>query len=167
MGTFFKKKVCLYILGREAAVDLIEKMSEGFRTITVADPNKLKSFIEATTGSAMAVMEGLNSILYSNDPDEIPLTDFERAAEMPYDTDIPEGEDPDIPEDPEEALKKNALKLTRIRAIEQVKKMTNLIDEIGETTIMNSVLGETLKTKSPLGVQMTMSKLAGSTTVGK
>ena len=57
------------------------------------------------------------------------------------------GEDPDIPEDPEEALKKNALKLTRIRAIEQVKKMTNLIDEIGETTIMNSVLGETLKTK--------------------
>ena len=45
--------------------------------------------------------------------------------------------------------------------------MTNLIDEIGETTIMNSVLGETLKTKSPLGVQMTMSKLAGSTTVGK
>ena len=64
-------------------------------------------------------------------------------------------------------MKKNALKLTRIRAIEQVKKMTNLIDEIGETTIMNSVLGETLKTKSPLGVQMTMSKLAGSTTVGK
>ena len=95
----------VYISGREAAVDLIEKMSEGFRTITVADPNKLKSFIEATTGSAMAVMEGLNSILYSNDPDEIPLTDFERAAEMPYDTDIPEGEDPDIPEDPEEALK--------------------------------------------------------------
>ena len=39
----------------------------------------------------MAIMEGLNSILYSNDPNEIPLTDFEAAADMPYDTDIPEG----------------------------------------------------------------------------
>ena len=153
--------------GRNAAVDLIEKMSEGFKTISVPDPNKLKSFIESTTGAAMAVMDGLNSILYSNDPKEIPLTDFERAASMPYDTDIPEGEDPDIPEDPEEALRNNAMKLTRIRAIEQVKKMTSLIDEIGETTIMNSVLGEELRTKTPLGVQMTMTKLGGSNIVGR
>ena len=153
--------------GRAAATELIKKMSEGFKTINVADPNKLKSFIEATTGSAMAVMAGLNQILYSNDPDEIPLTDFERAASMPYDTDIPEGEDPDIPEDPEEALKKNALKLTRIRAIQQVKEMTALVDEIAETTIMNSVVGEVLATKSPLGVQMTMAKLKGSDTVGR
>ena len=42
-------------------------------------------------GHCMAIMEGLNSILYSNDPNEIPLTDFEAAADMPYDTDIPEG----------------------------------------------------------------------------
>ena len=40
-------------------------MSEGFRTITVADPNKLKSFIEATTGSAMAVMEVRISCLFT------------------------------------------------------------------------------------------------------
>ena len=47
--------------------------------------------IEGVTGSAMAIMEGLNSILYSDDPNEIPLTDFEKAADMPYDTDIGEG----------------------------------------------------------------------------
>ena len=115
----------------------------------------------------MAIMDGLNSILYSNDPDEIPLTDFEAAADMPYDTDIPEGADADIPEDPNEALKKNAMKLTRIKAVEQVKKMTSLVDEIAETTIKNSVLGEELRTRSPLGVQMTMTKLSGSQTVGK
>ena len=62
----------------------------------------------------MAIMESLNNILYSDDPDEIPLTDFEAAADMPYDTDIPEG-DADIPEDPNEALKKNAMKLIFIR----------------------------------------------------
>ena len=77
--------------GREAAVDFIEKMADGFKQVQVPDPNKLKSFIEGITGSAMAIMEGLNSILYSDDPSEIPLTDFEKAADMPYDTDIPEG----------------------------------------------------------------------------
>ena len=77
--------------GREAAVDFIEKMADGFKQVEVPDPNKLKSFIEGITGSAMAIMEGLNSILYSDDPSEIPLTDFEKAADMPYDTDIPEG----------------------------------------------------------------------------
>ena len=65
--------------GREAAVDFIEKMADGFKQVEVPDPNKLKSFIEGITGSAMAIMEGLNSILYSDDPSEIPLTDFEKA----------------------------------------------------------------------------------------
>ena len=31
------------------------------------------------------------------------------------------GDDADIPEDPDEAFRKNAMKLTRIRAVEQVK----------------------------------------------
>ena len=52
---------------------------------------QLKEFIEGVTGSVMAIMEGLNGILYENDPNAIPLTDFEKAADMPYDTDIPEG----------------------------------------------------------------------------
>ena len=77
--------------GRAAAVDFIEKMADGFKQVEVPDPNKLKTFIEGITGSAMAIMGGLNSILYSNDPNEIPLTDFQAAADMPYDTDIPEG----------------------------------------------------------------------------
>ena len=152
--------------GREAAVDFIEKMSEGFKKINVPDPNKITAFIEGITGSAMAIMDGLNNILYSDDPTQIPLTDFEAAADLPYDTDIPEG-DADIPTDPEEALRRNALKLTRIRAIEQVKKMTSLVDEVAETTIKNSVVGEELRTKSPLGMQMIMSKLSGKSTVGR
>ena len=86
-----KTGLSLDMEGREAAVDFIEKMADGFKQVEVPDPNKLKSFIEGITGSAMAIMEGLNSILYSDDPSEIPLTDFEKAADMPYDTDIPEG----------------------------------------------------------------------------
>ena len=77
--------------GREEAVGMIEKMADGFKKVEVPDPNKLKEFIEGVTGSVMAIMEGLNSILYENDPNAIPLTDFEKAADMPYDTDIPEG----------------------------------------------------------------------------
>ena len=64
-------------------------------------------------------------------------------------------------------LRNNALKLTKIRAIQQVKKMTALIDDIGETAIKNMVVGEELKTKSPLGCQMIMSKVPWSTTKGK
>jgi hypothetical protein len=36
--------------------------------------------------------QSLNSILSSNDPSAIPLTDFAAASSMPYDTYIPEGE---------------------------------------------------------------------------
>ena len=75
--------------GREEAVGMIEKMADGFAKVEVPDPNKLKEFIEGVTGSVMAIMEGLNSVLYNNDPNAIPLTDFEKAADMPYDTDIP------------------------------------------------------------------------------
>ena len=77
--------------GREEAVGMIEKMADGFKKVEVSDPNKLKEFIEGVTGSVMAIMEGINSILYSNDPNAIPLTDFEKASDLPYDTDIPEG----------------------------------------------------------------------------
>ena len=148
----------LDMAGRDEAVGLLENMAEGFKKIDVPDPNKLKTFIEGATGSVMAIMEGLNNIIYSNDPDNIPLTDFEAAIDLPYDTDIPEGEDVDIPEDPDVMLKNNALKLTKIRAVQQVKKMTSLVDDIAETAIKNSVVGEELRTKTPMGVQMIMTK---------
>ena len=77
------------------------------------------------------------------------------------------GDDADIPEDPDEAFRKNAMKLARIRDVEQVKKMVALVDDIAETTIKNSVLGEEMRTKSPLGMQMIMTKLSGRNTVGK
>ncbi|XP_059084074.1 uncharacterized protein LOC131881274 [Tigriopus californicus] len=152
--------------GREAAVQMIEKMAQGFKKIEHTDPPKLETFLSGVTGSVMAIMESLNSILYANDPDEIPLTDFERAAEMPYDTNIPE-ENADIPDDPEDALRFNVMRLTRMQAVEQVKKMVSLVDDIAETAIANSVEGEELRTKTPMGVQMIMSKLSGQRTVGR
>jgi hypothetical protein len=59
------------------------------------------------------------------------------------------------------------MRLTRIRALEQVKKMIQLVDDIAETAIMSSVLGEELRTKSPLGVQMIMSKISGKNCLGR
>ena len=36
--------------GRVAAVKLVDKMNEGFQKMPISDPNKLKTFIEGTTG---------------------------------------------------------------------------------------------------------------------
>ena len=44
--------------------------------------------------------------------------------------------------------------------------MVSLIDDVAETTIKNSVLGEEMRTKSPLGMQMIMTKVSGRKTVG-
>ena len=84
----------------------------------------------------VAILSSLNNVLYSNDPDEIPLTDIEAAAgeprpalishhnflpatDLPYDTDIPD-DNADIPDDPNEAFRANAMKITRINAVNQV-----------------------------------------------
>ena len=152
--------------GREAAVKLVDKMSDGFKKMTISDPNKLTAFIEGTTGSIVAILSSLNNVLYSNDPDEIPLTDIEAAASLPYDTDIPDG-NADIPSDPAVAFKDNAMKITRIEAVLQVKKMVNLVDSIASTALKSMVSGETLKTKAPLGVSMILSKMGGGNTVGR
>ncbi len=98
----------------------------------------------------------MNNVLYANDPDNLPITDFDNAASMPYDTDI--SEQSDIPEDPEVALKQNALRVIRNKAEQQVKKMAKLVDDIAATAIKNSVMGETLETNSPLGAKMVLSK---------
>ena len=81
-------------------------MNEGFQKMTISDPNKLGTFLEGTTGSILAILnviflttkykynlllKSLNGVLYTNDPSQIPITDFEAAASLPYDTDIPEG----------------------------------------------------------------------------
>merc|ERR1719312_393903 len=131
--------------GREAAVTLVEKMNDGFQTIKVADPSALKTFIESTSGSILAILNSLNSVLYSNDPDEIPLTDIEAAASLPYDTDIPDN-NADIPLDPEVAFKDNAMKVTRINAVAQIKSMVDLVDSIAATALNNMVAGEVLDT---------------------
>ena len=102
-------------------------------------------------------MSSLNNVLYSGNPDDIPLTDIEAAAggyfaqsssilskvtisktggpmtrvaisfetlivtsaDLPYDTDIPD-DGADIPEDPNEAFRANAMKITRINSVNQV-----------------------------------------------
>ena len=103
------------------------------------------------------ISQSLNNVLYSNDPNEIPLTDIEAAADLPYDTDIPE-DDADIPEDPNEAFKQNAMKITRLEAVKQVKSMVQLVEDLAQTTLMRMVAGEELNTRSPLGVSMRFSK---------
>ena len=94
-------------------------------------------------GSIVAILSSLNNVLYSGDPDDIPLTDIEAAAggyfprsesvlskvtisntiaasaDLPYDTDIPD-DGADIPEDPNEAFRANAMKITRINSVNQV-----------------------------------------------
>ena len=99
----------------------------------------------------------MNNILYSNDPNEIPLTDLEAAADLPYDTDIPE-DNADIPDDPQDAFIQNAMKVTRLQAVEQVKSMVSLVEDLGQTTLSRMVAGEELATKSPLGVSMRFAK---------
>ena len=153
--------------GRNAAVKLIEKMNDGFKKVEVADPSKLTTFIEGTSGSVLAILSSLNNILYSNDPDDIPLTDIEDAASLPYDTDIPEDGDAAIPDDPTEAFKQNAMKVTRLEAVKQVKSMVNLVEDLAQTTLTRMVAGEELNTKSPLGVSMKFAKLSGANTIGK
>ena len=37
----------------------------------------------------MICFQSLNDILFANDPSELPITDFEAAESLPYDTDIP------------------------------------------------------------------------------
>ena len=104
-------------------------------------------------GSIVAILSSLNNVLYSGNPDDIPLTDIEAAAggyfpqspaipskvtisktggppwqfwdiivtsaDLPYDTDIPD-DGADIPEDPNEAFRANAMKITRINSVNQV-----------------------------------------------
>ena len=152
--------------GRDASLTLINKMNEGFKKMPVSDPSQLKEFIESTTGSILSILSGLNNILYNNNADDISITDIEAAASLPYDTDIPEG-DADIPEDPRDALRANALKVTRIEAVSQVKTMVGLVDDIAATALKSMVAGEILKTSSPLGVSMTMAKISGAFTIGK
>ena len=41
------------------------------------------------------------------------------SADLPYDTDIPD-DGADIPEDPNEAFRANAMKITRINSVNQV-----------------------------------------------
>ena len=75
--------------GRESAVVMMEKMANSFKNVDVPDPNKITGFIESVSASMVGVFEGLNKILFANDPSELPITDFENAGSLPYDTDIP------------------------------------------------------------------------------
>jgi len=51
-------------------------MAEGFSQIETRDPPKLKTFMERTSASVVSIMDSLNDILYNDDPNEIPLADF-------------------------------------------------------------------------------------------
>ena len=67
-------------------------------------------------------------------------------------------ENADIPDDPTVAFEQNAMKITRINAVAQVKSMVGLVDEIAANALKSMVAGEELNTKAPLGVSMKMAK---------
>ena len=188
-------------------------MATSFARIDVPDPNKILDFVETSTSSVAAVFEvckfvvilrywfskwqtlissihfqSLNSILMASDASELPVTDFEAAASLPYDTDIPDGKfnepwlfymclvikilssciikihlkfkaNAEIPEDPEVALRQNAVKIIREDAVIQAKKMIALVESISATTIKNSVVGESFRTKSK-GIKQIIQKYA-------
>jgi hypothetical protein len=133
-------------------------MADGFSKIETNDPPKLRTFIEGVSSSVVSIMDSLVDILYNNDPNEIPPADYEAAINMPYDTDIPDDENADIPDNQADALRANAYKLTRISAVKQAKEMVSLIDTIAATAIVNMVEGEEMRTKTPMGMQMIMGK---------
>ena len=55
-------------------------------------------------------------------------------------------------------MRRNVMQLTRYRAVDQINQMTDLVDELGKTVVMSSVVGEEIQTKSPAGVKMLMSR---------
>ena len=65
----------------------------------------------------------------------------------------------EIPEDPEVALRQNAVKIIREDAVIQAKKMIALVESISATTIKNSVVGESFRTKSK-GIKQIIQKYA-------
>jgi hypothetical protein len=97
-------------------------------------------------------------MLYYNDPASIPLTDFERAADMPYDTDIGEGDAANVASTDEEAFRLNVLTTARNQAVKQVRKMVSLIEDIAMTMVKNSVQGEESRISTPIGAEMVVSK---------
>lgn len=147
----------LDMAGRESAVNTIANMAAAFREITsrnpVTDPNELKSFITDSTASVASIVTNLNSIVYASDLKDIPPSDVENALDMPYDTDIGEGDaGGEIPADPEKAMRLNVMKLTKINAVNQINKMINMVDDLGLTVVRNMIPGEIVKTNSPLGL---------------
>ena len=69
---------------------MFEQMSEGFKGLNTEteypDTEDLNQFVKNLLSSTVAIAESINDVLYYNDPEAIPLTDFERAQDMPYDT---------------------------------------------------------------------------------
>jgi hypothetical protein len=50
------------------------------------------------------------------------------------------------------------VQVIELQAVQQVKTMLNLVDQIVITAIKNQVSGEILQTKAPLGVSIVMAK---------
>ncbi len=86
------------------------------------------------------------------------MTDLERAADLPYDTDIGEGAAGYVANSDDEAFRENVLTTTRNNAVLQVKQMVGLIEDIASTMVRNSVIGEETTISTHVGGQMTVSK---------
>lgn len=67
-------------------------------------------------------------------------------------------EENDIPDDPDEALRENALRRTHQAAKTQAQAISGLVDDIAKTALDNMVEGEELLAASPHGMQMYIAK---------
>ena len=67
-------------------------------------------------------------------------------------------DDSDIPDDPDEALKSNALKLSSIEGKRQIGDILDFLEDITKTALDSLVLGEELRTHATEGVKMIISK---------
>lgn len=85
---------------------------------------------------------------------------------MEYDSALGEGEHGFIPDSAEIAMRRNVMQLTKFRAVDQINKMTDMVDDLGKTVVMSSIVGEEIQTSSPVGVKMIMTRIAFSKTIG-
>ncbi len=54
--------------------------------------------------------------------------------------------------------RQNVLKNTKIEAVSQINDMIDIIDEVAKQVVLSEVAGESLETKSPVGVKILMAR---------
>lgn len=110
--------------------------------------------------------QSLNHVIFAEDLEDLPISDVRRAKDLDYDSALGEGELGFIADTPDQAMRQNVMQTTRFRAVDEINELTDMVDELGRTVVMASVLNEEIQTNSPAGVKMIMSRISYSKTMG-